>query len=340
MATKAIARPEISEKLLRAKDKATMHLLRVTTPPPQFRAFAASSHPNHNVVGIGIGYKITQGKLTTQRCIRIYVDHKIAKTAMPKDCVLPPHIKGVPTDVIETGRFYPLPTVIPKEQRRLRPAKPGCSIGFQFTGPQAGFVMAGTFGAVVEADGTRYILSNNHVLANTNALSIGSPIFQPGLLDNGNPQQDQIATLTRFVALISEQPNSLDCAIAEILDPKSVRASFLPKVGRLQHPEPIAATENMRVEKVGRTTGYTTGTVFDVSADVKIEYDLGMLTFQDQILVRGSTGPFSDQGDSGSVIVDRATKRATALLFAGSASHTIANPLEEVLAQLALRMVV
>jgi len=42
-----------------------------------------------------------------------------------------------------------------------------------------------------------------------------------------------------------------DCAIAEILDPKSVRASFLPKVGRLQHPEPIAATENMRVEKVG-----------------------------------------------------------------------------------------
>jgi hypothetical protein len=40
------------------------------------------------------------------------------------------------------------------------------------------------------------------------------------------------------------------------------------------------------------------------------------------------------------VIVDRATKRATALLFAGSASHTIANPLEKVLAQLALRMVV
>ena len=65
-----------------------------------------------------------------------------------------------------------------------------------------------------------------------------------------------------------------------------------------------------------------------------------MLTFQDQILVRGGAGPFSAYGDSGSVIVDRATKRATALLFAGSASHTIANPLEEVLAQLALRMVV
>jgi len=340
MATKAMARTEIAEKLLRAKEEATTHLLRVTTPPPRFTAFTASSHPNHNVVGIGIGYKITHGKLTAQRCIRIYVDRKIAKTAMPKNCVLPPHIKGVPTDVVETGRFHPLPAVIPKERRRLRPAKPGCSIGFQFTGPQAGFVMAGTFGAIVEADGTRYILSNNHVLANANGLPIGSLIFQPGLLDDGNPQRDQIATLTRFIALTSEQPNALDCAIAAILDPKSVRASFLPKVGRLKHSEPITATENMRVEKVGRTTGYTTGIVFDVSADIKIEYDLGMLTFQDQILVRGSAGPFSDHGDSGSVIVDRTTKRATALLLAGSASHTVANPLEEVLAQLAVRMVV
>src|SRR5262245_41624451 len=127
--------------------------------------------------------------------------------------------------------------------------------------------MKTAIGAVVEADRTHYILSNNHVLANTNTLPIGSPIFQPGLLDDGNPQRDQLAALTRFVALTSEQPNTLDCAIAEILDAKTVRASFLPKVGRLPHPEPMAATENMRVEKVGRTTGYTTGTVFDVSAD-------------------------------------------------------------------------
>lgn len=80
--------------------------------------------------------------------------------------------------------------------------------------------------------------------------------------------------------------------------------------------------------------------VFDLSADVKIEYDLGVLTFQDQILIRGSNGMFSDRGDSGSVIVDRSTQRATALLFAGSASHTIANPLVEVLAQLGVSMVV
>ena len=111
-------------------------------------------------------------------------------------------------------------------------------------------------------------------------------------------------------------------------------------MGRLKSPQPIAATEGMRVEKVGRTTGYTTGVVFDLSADVKIEYELGILTYLDQILIRGSSGMFSDRGDSGSVIVDRAKRRATALLFAGSASHTIANPLEEVLAQLGVSMVV
>jgi hypothetical protein len=337
---KAMSRAEVPEKLLSAKHEALTQLLSPTTAPPRLAAFAASSHPDHNVVGIGIGYKITNGKLTTQRCIRIYVDLKLAKTAMPKDFVLPPRFKGVLTDVVETGRFRPLPAVVPRERRRLRPARPGGSVGFQFTGNQAGFVMAGTFGAVVAADGARHILSNNHVLANENALPLGSPIFQPGLLDHGNPNTDRIGTLTRFVALTAGQANAVDCAIAAVLNPKTVRATFLAKVGRLKSPEPIAATEGMRVEKVGRTTGYTTGVVFDVSADVKIEYDLGMLTFQDQILVRGTTGMFSDRGDSGSVIVDRGTKRATALLFAGSASHTIANPLMDVLAQLGVSMVV
>lgn len=226
MATKAISRAEISEELLSAKHEAIAQLLSPARPGPRLTAFAASSHPEDNVVGIGIGYKITKGRPTTKRCVRIYVERKIAKTAMPKDFVLPPQIKGIATDVVETGRFHPLPAAVPREQRRLRPAKPGCSVGFQFTGDQARFVMAGTFGAVVETGGTRYILSNNHVLANENALPLGSPIFQPGLLDHGDPNSDRIGTLTRFATLRSGQPNALDCAIAEILNPKTVSATF------------------------------------------------------------------------------------------------------------------
>lgn len=47
--------------------------------------------------------------------------------------------------------------------------------------------MAGTFGAVVTKAGKRFILSNNHVLAENGLISLGAPIFQPGLLDGGKP---------------------------------------------------------------------------------------------------------------------------------------------------------
>src|SRR5262249_29142907 len=164
--------------------------------------YAVSARPQHNVVGVGLGTKITNGKPTRQPCVRFYVDRKLGQTAIPPEFVLPSAVNGVPTDVIETGRFVALPAAnplpaatplratIPIQQKRLRPASPGCSIGFQFTGAKAGFVMAGTFGAVVAAGGARYILSNNHVLADESSLPIGSAIFQPGLLDHGKVPTD------------------------------------------------------------------------------------------------------------------------------------------------------
>jgi hypothetical protein len=207
-------------------------------------------------------------------------------------------------------------------------------VGFQFTGNQAGIVMAGTLGCLAtDVDGKRYILSNNHVIANENALAIGSPIFQPGLLDGGDPTKDQIATLSRFVQ-IKPAPtgNKVDAAIAGLTKPSFATATLLPKVGKLASTTPIAAVEQMKVHKHGRTTGYTTGVVVDVAADVKVGYDFGDAIFTDQILVVATgTGTFSSSGDSGSLIVDRTSRRAVGLLFAGSASHTVANPISDVL---------
>jgi hypothetical protein len=40
---------------------------------------------------------------------------------------------------------------------------------------------------------------------------------------------------------------------------------------------------------------------------------------------------FSDSGDSGSLILTRDSQLAVGLLFAGSASHTIANHIDDVL---------
>jgi hypothetical protein len=302
-------------------------------------ALAVSTRPEHNVVGVGVGHKVTNGKTTSRRCVRFYVERKVPEGSMPRAFVLPKSIRGIPTDVVETGRFFAL--AIPIAQRRLRPAKGGCSVGFQFTGAKSGYVMAGTFGALVrDPAGKRYILSNNHVLANENALPLGSPIFQPGLLDHGNPATDQIAKLTRFVKIkVSPAANHADTAIAELLAPSLAVPTILPKVGRLSSPAPVPAALGMTVHKHGRTTGYRRGHIVDISADVNVGYDFGTGRFVDQIIVVGEAGlSFSDAGDSGSLIVDRKTRRATGLLFAGSSTHTIANPIADVLSALGVAL--
>jgi hypothetical protein len=95
----------------------------------------------------------------------------------------------------------------------------------------------------------------------------------------------------------------------------------------------------MKVEKTGRTTGFTTGTIHDVSANVKVNYDLGLLTFSDQIIIFGGTSSFSDAGDSGSLIVEQTGKRPVGLLFGGSTAYTIANHIEDVLNELKVSIV-
>jgi hypothetical protein len=345
-----LTREEIPSALLEAKNRAVKDFLKAKAPAPRADvAFIASARAEENVVGVGIGQKIVRGKPTAKTAIRFYVHRKIGRKALTEALLLPAEIGGVLTDVVETGRFRAFPATavarkgaVPVEQRRARPARPGCSVGFQ--DPANRFVMAGTFGAVVAKDGRWHILSNNHVLADENRLARGAPIFQPGLLDHGDAANDQIAQLTDFVALAKGKANHVDCAIAEVLPGaagrKLVSPTFLPRVGKLKSGEALAAQEKMAVMKVGRTTGFTTGTIRDVTADVRIQYDTGSFVFADQILVVGDAGAFSAGGDSGSLVVHRTRKQPVGLLFAGSESHTILNPIRLVLEQLGVTIVV
>jgi hypothetical protein len=334
----ALSPDNIPADLRAAKEAAVAEFL-TNEPATPLMAFAASADPKSNVVGVGIGRKISNGEATGEHSVRFYVKHKLSAGAVGGRFLLPATIAGVPTDVIETGEFLPFGDAS-AEQARHRPAQPGCSIGFQFTGSRAGTVMAGTFGAVVAIGGDEYILSNNHVLANQNALPIGSAIFQPGLLDLNAPGQDAIATLSKFIPLNASGPNKVDCAVAKVDSNDLVDGVAMSGVGALKSATPILAQENMGVEKTGRTTGYTTGTVSDISATVKVSYDLGVLTFTDQIIIVGGADPFSGAGDSGSLIVDRASKRATGLLFAGSPTHTMANHIGDVLDALDATLVI
>src|SRR4029078_3958666 len=92
------------------------------------------------------------------------------------------------------------------------------------------------------------------------------------------------------------------------------------------HPQLLAPLPGMSVTKAGRTTGVTTGTIRATRVrGVQVNY--GTLqnpiiaTFDNAITITGAGGTsFSNPGDSGSVILDQATGRPVALLFAGDDS--------------------
>lgn len=303
-----------------------------------------------NVVGVGIGYKATGGKDTGVLALVVYVDKKEAKKSL-KEGVVPDKVTAdinmaaVPTATHnEQGSSYDAQTleaitdvkeigVIEAQAftAKLRPARPGYSIGHYK-------ITAGTFGALVRDTCSPcriHILSNNHVLANSNAASIGDPILQPGAYDGGQLSADTIAKLTRFVPIqygAPEKYNLVDCAIATPLDQRLVSASI---VGQGIPRGTTEAQLGMVVTKSGRTTQITSGKVIDVNATVAVNYgSSGTAYFRNQII----TEAMSQGGDSGSLLLTK-DGLATGLLFAGSPQVTIFNHIHNVLMALGVELV-
>jgi S1-C subfamily serine protease len=232
----------------------------------------------------------------------------------------------------------------PWYRSKQRPLLIGCSVGFLSNE----FVMAGTLGCFVRSGSAPalYILSNNHVLADENRYSKGGPIVQPGPLDGGTPTADRVAKLTRFIRLDPTKTNFVDCAIAKLNSAINADVHQLKGIGTLAGVRSSELQVGDVVHKVGRTTGVRHGKVTAFELDgVEVEYDIGVISFDNQIEVEGSGNrSFSDSGDSGSLIVDDAML-AGALLFAGG-DHggsngkglTYANPIGTVLTALKVKL--
>ena len=144
------------------------------------------------VVAVGIGNKISNGRNTGT--VGIIVSVKKKKTALDLNAadMIPSELDGIPIDVIESKEFG-----ITENIDYMRPAVGGISIGHHD-------ITAGTFGCVVVTkEGDRVILSNNHVLANSNKGEIGDAILQPGPHDGGTLTQ-KIGTLAAFVPIVME----------------------------------------------------------------------------------------------------------------------------------------
>lgn len=272
-----------------------------------------------NVVGTGTGYKRVQGVDTGQMAVVVFVSEKLPARAMSRSAIVPPEVDGLPTDVIEIGRLKALRPDSAQAARvgRLRPAPGGVSIGH----PD---ITAGTLGAVVweRSAGRPMILSNNHVLANSSTHFPGKPpgevpVLQPGPYDGGT-KDDAIALLYRFVPLKRHGVNFFDAALAVPYLPRDVS----PEILGLGEVRGICEPDlRLNVQKSGRTTGITSGTITALDAFMQVDYEEWVLFFAGLTLaVLRSEG-----GDSGSLVVD-GDMNAVGLLFAGSDEITAMMP--------------
>lgn len=209
-----------------------------------------------------------------------------------------------------------------------------------------GYCCGGTLGSLVQdREGRQYILSNYHVLAGDVdcedgfCLKTGNFIIQPGLIDvscNRNNAQ-QVATLSAWADPLAG--TNIDAAIAEVASGMVRGDGSILEIGTISAIT-FSPSLNLAVKKSGRTTGLTRSKITGLNATILISYDTecaglqrGTATFTGQIVIGNRGSKFLAGGDSGSLLVeDVATNpRAIGLLYAGSSSVAIANPIHEIL---------
>src|SRR5207249_1439011 len=123
-------RENIPPQLAFAKMEAVTRFL-TSSARAAYSTRAVSYQLDLNIVGVGIGKKIIGGQPTATHAVRVYVNRKFPKAQIPQPQLVPAAIRGVLTDVVETGRFraftMPLAPTTPRD--RFRPIRPGTSIG-------------------------------------------------------------------------------------------------------------------------------------------------------------------------------------------------------------------
>jgi hypothetical protein len=226
----------------------------------------------------------------------------------------------------------------------------------------------GTLGALLrDESGGQYILSNNHVLAESDQAKVGDAIVQPALIDRNCDQNAArpVASL-RYVVPLATAGTNVDAALAEVnagtVDPSGAilelgapgvgpngtigAAAPAAGLGEAIAPDLLApGAKPLLVAKSGRTTGLTCSSLDAVDLSIQVDYYKDCAetqpyyrkTFAGQLGVSG--GGFSDSGDSGALLVDAANAEPLGLYFAGGTDDrgggfSVASPIQDVLAAL------
>jgi hypothetical protein len=281
-----------------------------------------AKRPHHGlppeILGIGFGVKRRDGKIIHKTCIRVYVRQKIrTKEDIDPRVFIDEFIRGIPTDIIEVRSI-------------VAHAAAGQSIG-----NDSGNV--GTLGCLLSDGNDQFLLSNNHVLANVNQGRPGDPIYMPsrGLI----PGAPLVAQLGEYPPIaLDGSANRFDAAIAQ-LSPGIIIDPAIANVGTIVLP--VIPPDQVAVTKCGAASAQTTGVIDGVNEDIQVMYNndpAQTAHLIGQMAIVGDGRPFSEEGDSGSLVVTNPGLQPVGLLIGGSVDqpgvpqpHAFASPIQLIL---------
>lgn len=245
---------------------------------------------------------------------------------------LPQEIDGVPV----TAKVIGKPQAIPVSAIAAR----GVGHFFEYKGriscgsscAPSGENYAGTVGTLA-SDGRRILaVSNNHVFAACNHTPVGMPILSPATMD-ASPNRRAPTEICRYehmVELRSGDPQldplmTIDAAVASVANQDTVTSWQGDETNGYDTPSAITEIRaNLKVKKIGCTTGLTSGVVeaFVPTPWVlpyKSSHFSATVWFQNTWTVcSADRDPFALPGDSGSLVVAADGSGAVGLLFAVS----------------------
>lgn len=270
---------------------------------------------------------------------------------------IPRYLRGEKVTVIMTDPFRalvkPLPTVrVSHTAMQKPPIQLGTSGGWRYDLAN-GYCCGGTLGSLVQINRVQHIMSNYHVFesdivsgGNSRVATDEDPVIQPGLIDVScsAAKAQNVAALKTYHSLPG---SNVDVSVAAV-NPGMVRTDgAILEIGTISSST-LAAAINQAVKKSGRTTGLTRSTVSGLNGTVNVVYDNECAggeafskTFTGQVIVKNLRSKFLAGGDSGSLMVEDVSPspRAVGLLYAGSSTLAVANPIDEVLSFLSATMV-
>ena len=270
----------------------------------------------------------------------VYVDN--GHSAMTEIVeALPAEIDGIPVKAEPTDKFVAFASHTAKQ---TPPIQLGTSGGWSYDLAN-GYCCGGTLGSLVQVNGIQYIMSNYHVFesdivsgGNGIIAQNGDPIIQPGLIDvNCSASGAQsVGTLHKVSSLPS---SNVDVSVAQVVSGMVNTSGAILDIGTISKST-VSAALRMAVKKSGRTTGLSSSSISGLNATVSVSYENECAggtaftkTFTGQIVVSNRGSKFLNAGDSGSLMVDNVSTnpRAVGLLYAGSSTSAIANPIDQVL---------